>query len=645
VGSTANYSNLTLQLRRDDGAIVYLNGVEVFRSNMPTGAVNYATSALRNIEGVDESLLAQRVVPASVLINGENLLAVEVHQAVGGDDDMSFALAVIGHRVGENQPPSAFSSLISAEQDRSTNITLNATDPDGNPLTYTLLSFPLHGLLSGTPPNVTYTPEAGYVGFDVFSFRASDGQWNTEVADVSIDVKAASNHAPVADAQNVSVAEDNALTITLSATDEDGDTLAYSNTSTTHGTLTPGTGHTLLYQPSLNYFGPDSFTFTVDDGHGGVSTATVTIAVTPVNDAPFPNAQNLFTDEDTALLIVLTASDVEGNALSFSFAQPTHGVVTSSGDHLTYQPAANYNGPDSFIFTVNDGNGGIVSANIHIEVAPVNDNPMAHGQSVSIAEDTTAGILLAAEDLDGDALTYSYTQPAHGSLNGSGNTVTYQPTANYNGPDSFTFTVDDNHGGTSTATVNISVTPVNDTPVAIAKVASAADPTNFTRNLVLMAANNQSANVILNSSASSDIDGSVLTCAWYQGSSSTPFSTEANPAVSLPVGSYSFTLVVSDGTTTASDTITVQILTPGALVRALISLVQASDLKSSERNGLLGHLNAAYSTLGNGNVNASVHQLELFQARVNSKVAPGNPSLAQALNAEAQRIIDEMTGQ
>src|SRR6185436_1382273 len=146
-----NYSNVTLQLRRDDGAIVYLNGAEVFRSNMPTGAVNYATSALRNIEGVDESLLAQQVLPASVLMNGENLLAVEVHQAVDGEADMSFALAVIGHRVGENQPPSAFPSLVSTEQDKSTNITLNATDPDSNPLTYTLLPFPLHGSLSGTP--------------------------------------------------------------------------------------------------------------------------------------------------------------------------------------------------------------------------------------------------------------------------------------------------------------------------------------------------------------------------------------------------------------------------------------------------------------------------------------------------------------
>src|SRR4029077_15642285 len=154
------------------------------------------------------------------------------------------------------------------------------------------------GSLSGTPPNVTYTPTAGYIGADMFSFQASDGQWNTEVAEVSIEVREPSNHPPVADAQNVFIAEDNALTITLTATDADGDTLAYSNTSTTPGTLTAGLGHTLLYQPALNYFGPDSFTFSVSDGNGGTSTATVNITVTPVNDAPFPDAQNLSTDED-----------------------------------------------------------------------------------------------------------------------------------------------------------------------------------------------------------------------------------------------------------------------------------------------------------------------------------------------------------
>jgi hypothetical protein len=230
-------------------------------------------------------------------------------------------------------------------------------------------------------------------------------------------------------------------------------------------------------------------------------------------------------------------------------------------------------------------------------------------------------------------------------VSGSNSTAIYQPAANYNGPDSFTFTVDDGHGGTATATVSVTVVSVNDVPVALASAASASDPTNFTRHLVIVATNNQSASVILNGTGSSDADGGTLSYAWYLGASATPFSTQAKPTLPLPVGSYAITLVVSDGTVTASDTITVVIFTPCDAVKQLVADVQAGNMKPNERNGLLGHLNAACSTFGNGNIGAGVHQLELFKTRVTSKVAPGNASLAQALNAKAQEIIEEVTGQ
>src|SRR5687768_5078275 len=101
------YSNVTIRLLRDDGGIVYINGVEAFRNNMPTGSVNYATPAIRGINGAEESGAAQRVVPATFL-DSVNTIAVEIHQAAVDTEDMSFALEMIGHRVGENQPPSAF---------------------------------------------------------------------------------------------------------------------------------------------------------------------------------------------------------------------------------------------------------------------------------------------------------------------------------------------------------------------------------------------------------------------------------------------------------------------------------------------------------------------------------------------------------
>jgi hypothetical protein len=553
VGDAGSYSNLTVQILRDDGAIVYINGVEVFRSNMPTGAVNYATKARRNIDGADEFVLAQRVVPAQVLVSGNNVIAVEVHQADGGHDDMSFDFRLIGHRVGENQPPSAYSSFISLEQDKSTNITLNATDPDNNPLTYTLLSFPQHGILSGTEPNLTYTPNAGYTGPDMFSFKASDGQWETEIAYVCIEVRALSNHPPVADSQNVAVAEDASLDVTLTATDVDGDALTYTYAQPAHGTLASGPGNTVVYQPTANYNGPDAFTFSVDDGNGGTSSATVTITVTPVNDAPVADAQSLLTNEDTPLAITLTASDVENDALSFAFSQPAHGALVGDGNQLSYAPAPNFNGTDSFTFTVSDGN-----------------------------------------------------------------------------------------GGTGSAIVNITVAAVNDPPVAVAKGASAAEPTAFTRHLEILTINNQGVSLIFNGADSSDIDGDSLTYAWYLDANTTPFSLAASGTTSVPIGSHILTLVVSDGVATATDSITVDVFTPCDLVKRLAACVQATTLKETERNALLSRLDSACSAFDNGNISSGVHHLELFQDRVSKKV---DPPAAQKLIDGAQQIIDQVTGQ
>lgn len=555
VSDPSAYGYLSMYMLRDDGAIVYLNGVEVFRSNMPTGTVNYATKALRNLESPDEAGFVNRAIPSSLLVPGVNVIAVEVHQAEGGNDDLAFSMAIIGHNVGENQPPTAYPASLITDPDLATNITLNAVDPDGNPLTYVIVTPPQNGTLSGVEPDLTYTPAPGYTGPDYFTYYATDGEWTTEVVEVSINVRLESNQPPVADDQSVTVAEDNSVLITLTATDPDEDVLSYTYTGVANGTLTPISANTLLYQPAANYFGPDSFSFTVDDGNGETDTAEISITVTPVNDAP-----------------------------------------------------------------------------------------VAVNQIVTVGEDTMIAILVTATDVEGDTLSYSFTQPAHGTVNATDNTAIYQPAANYNGSDSFTFTVDDGNGGISTATVSITVTPVNDAPAALASAASANDPMNFVRNLVVVATNNQDAVVILNG-IGSDVDGGSLSYAWYEGANLLPFSTEGSPTVTLPVGNYAITLMVSDGLVTASDTITVQVFTPCDIVKDLVAQVKAANLKPSEANGLLGHLNAACSTFGNGNIAAGVHQLELFKARVNNKVAPGNPALALALNASAQSIIDQVTGQ
>jgi len=431
-----------------------------------------------------------------------------------------------------NVAPVASSQSVTTNEDTPKAITLSATDANGQNLTFSIVSSPSHGTLgtlsapsctvtAGTSTcttSVTYTPAANYNGADSFTFRANDGGLNSNTATVSITVTAV-NDAPTASAQSVSTNEDTSLVITLGGSDIDNTSLTFSIVSTpTHGslsaitgtscsTVTNGTGTpgstctaSVTYTPALNYSGPDSFTFKVNDGSLDSPAATVSITVIAVNDAPTANSQSVSTNEDTALSITLSGSDIDSPSLSFAIVSgPSHGTLGTVGApvcgggsctaSVTYTPATNYNGPDSFTFKVNDGSLDSTAATVSITVNAVNDAPVANAQSPSTNEDTPLIITLGASDVDSTSLTFSIVgTPAHGSLsvitgtscsavsNGTGTpgssctaSVTYTPATNYNGPDSFTFKVNDGSLDSSAATVSITVNAVNDAPVADAQ--------------------------------------------------------------------------------------------------------------------------------------------------------------------------------
>ena len=403
--------------------------------------------------------------------HGPDSFTFTVTDGNGGTDSGLISITVNS----VNDLPVAGDQTLSTNEDTALLGTLTATDVDGDALSYSQLAAPAHGTLSITASTgaFTYTPAANYHGPDSFTFTVNDGHSGTDSGLISITVNSV-NDLPVAGDQTLSTNEDTALTGTLTATDVDGDTLTYSlGTAPTHGglSITASTG-AFTYTPAANYHGPDSFTFNVNDGHSGTDSGLISITVNSVNDLPIAADQSLITNEDTVLNGTLTATDVDGDALSYSqLTAPTHGTlsITAATGAFTYTPAANYHGSDSFTFTVNDGHGGTDSGLISITVNSVNDFPIAADQSLSTNEDTALVGTLTATDVDGDTL--SYTQlvgPAHGTLSITAGTgaFTYTPTANYNGPDSFTFTVSDGHSGTDTGLISITVNSVNDLPVA-----------------------------------------------------------------------------------------------------------------------------------------------------------------------------------
>jgi CshA-type fibril repeat protein len=165
-------------------------------------------------------------------------------------------------------------------------------------------------------------------------------------------------------------------------------------------------------------------------------------------------------------------SDADGDPLTVTgVSQGANGTVILNADGtVIYRPNPNFNGTDSFTYTISDGRGGLATARVAVTVSPVNDPPVARDDLVPATEDNAATINVRGNDgdADGDPLTITaVTQPASGrvAINLDG-TVTYTPNPGFVGTDTFTYTITDSNGGTSTARVTLEVGPVNDAPVA-----------------------------------------------------------------------------------------------------------------------------------------------------------------------------------
>ncbi|HKS35849.1 MAG TPA: Ig-like domain-containing protein, partial [Verrucomicrobiae bacterium] len=367
-----------------------------------------------------------------------------------------------------NLAPVADPQSVTTAEDTATTLTLTGSDPEGDALTFTVLTGPAKGALTGTPPNLVYTPQPNQNGADSFTFKVNDGALDSAPATVSITITPV-NDAPVADSQAVTTLEDTAAGVTLTGNDVDADALTFTVLSApTKGTLS-GTAPNLTYTPNLNANGSDSFTFRANDGALDSAAATVSITITPVNDAPAANAQSVTTLEDTATGITLTGSDVENDALTFTvLTAPTKGVLSGAAPNLTYTPNLNENGSDSFTFRANDGALDSAAATVSIIITPVNDGPVANGQAVTTLEDTATAITLTGSDMENAPLTFTVlTSPTKGALSGTAPNLTYTPNPNANGSDSFTFRVNDGALDSAAATVSIAITPVNDTPTAV----------------------------------------------------------------------------------------------------------------------------------------------------------------------------------
>ncbi len=436
-------------------------------------------------------------IPSGILSNGKYRLTLSGTKAIydtsgnplnGGVDYVRYFTIDRSH----DALPVANAQSATVNEDQSTVLTLTGTDADGFALTYAIVQNPAHGALSAINPvndTVTYTPDLYYSGPDSFTFSVDNGRAGVDDATVSLTVLPV-NQRPTTGNQSVTFSEDQSEVITLAGSDVETarGNLAFTLVAAPgHGTLTQGTYGLWTYTPNQYYHGTDSFTYTVTDRgdpDGTVSNAltstpgTVSLTILKVNHPPQAENESYTATENTHLTVsapgVLADDvDVDGDPLTaLLISGPAHGSLTlAPNGSFVYTPAANYLGPDSFVYVANDGQ--VDSNNATVSITVQKPAPVAVNDAYALLENkslvvaASSGVLANDTDILNDALTTQLVSgPSHGTLvlNADGS-FTYTPSLNYSGSDSFTYQALDGTVYSNTATAALSVTWVNQPPV------------------------------------------------------------------------------------------------------------------------------------------------------------------------------------
>lgn len=445
-------------------------------------------------------------------------------------------------------PTPTTSTSQTVQEDGSTTISLTATDPNGQAVTFAITTDPTNGTATLSGTDITYTPNANFYGTDSFDYTASNGTYTSDPATITITVEGEDDGDPTTNDVSATTNEDTVVTVNLDATEIDGDNYSFSIVSQpTNGTLGSVNGNQVEYTPNQDFNGTDTFTFeATDDRTYRRNVATATITINAVNDAPVANdITSQVTDENRLMQldITLDATDVDGDALTYSVVGTNNGTVTVNGSTATYIPNQDWNGEDTFTYKANDGTDDSNTATVTVTVNAVNDAPVTQNVSFTTDEDTpyTESYIGYVSDIDGDDLTIiGVTNPTFGTATCEGTDCTYTPYQDVHGTDSFTYKVNDGELDSNISTVSVTINPVNDAPIANDVTAST---TSRTENM------RQSVDITL---SVTDADGDDLTISIVSDVSNGTTSLSGSTVTYTPTANYdgtdTFTYKANDGT-------------------------------------------------------------------------------------------------
>jgi len=390
-------------------------------------------------------------------------------------------------------------------EDSLTGVTVDVSEGGYNDVLFvSITGADTNGAVNINPPvpeTISYVPGPDFFSSSKFSYLIGTFPTDTVTGNVWVDVLSVNDAPSFTLGANQSVAEDTGPhTVTGFATnilpgpvsapspyDESGQTVSFNVLNDNSGlfSVAPAISNAgdLTFALAADAFGTANVTVTaVDDGgtaDGGVDASapvTFSIEVAPVNDPPVAVVENYSTNEDVAVggNVLTNDTDVDGGPLVATVvpgSEPANGVLfLNTNGSFTYTPDPNWSGIDQFTYKVDDQAGGSDTSTVTITVAAINDAPVADDATETVAEDGTLTSAVTGSDVESEPITFAIaTGPSNGTItafNSSTGAYTYEPNLNFNGSDSFTFTANDGSVTGAPGTVAITVTAVDDAPIA-----------------------------------------------------------------------------------------------------------------------------------------------------------------------------------